>query len=119
MGNHEKMFGICENKCLVEVSPKTDTDDVKKRVEVLETDLVQLTEDHGDRIGAVEDAVIEDIDSSVSLADNAITIELTRADGVKKTTTSTLPTGSVTTYVSLKEPADAKVGDIWIRMEAQ
>ena len=29
MANHEKVFGICENKCLVEVSPKTDTDGVK------------------------------------------------------------------------------------------
>lgn len=25
MGNHEKVFGVCENKCFVEVRPKADT----------------------------------------------------------------------------------------------
>lgn len=39
MGNHEKMYGICENKCLVEVSPKTDTDAVANRVSTLESEM--------------------------------------------------------------------------------
>lgn len=30
---HDKMFGICENKCLVEVAPKTETDATKVKVD--------------------------------------------------------------------------------------
>lgn len=33
---HEKVFGICENKCLVPVAPKTETDAVEERVTTLE-----------------------------------------------------------------------------------
>lgn len=36
-GGHTEMYGICENKCFVPVSPKTDTDAVKNRVTALET----------------------------------------------------------------------------------
>lgn len=35
-GGHTEMYGICENKCFVPVSPKTDTDAVKNRVTALE-----------------------------------------------------------------------------------
>lgn len=41
--NHTKMYGICENKCFVEVSPKTDTDAVKDRVDSLEDNTVKKT----------------------------------------------------------------------------
>lgn len=37
------MYGICENKCFVEVSPKTDTDAVKDRVDRLEDNTVKKT----------------------------------------------------------------------------
>lgn len=50
MANHEKVFGICENKCLVEVSPKSDTDAVGNRVGTLETKNTQ----HESRISAIE-----------------------------------------------------------------
>lgn len=33
---HDTVYGFCENKCKVEVSPKTDTDAVKSRVSTLE-----------------------------------------------------------------------------------
>lgn len=36
MANHEKMFGICENKCLVETNSKEDFDVVKNKVASLE-----------------------------------------------------------------------------------
>ena len=36
MGNHEKVFGICENKCLVETNSKEDFDVVKNKVASLE-----------------------------------------------------------------------------------
>lgn len=33
---HEKVYGFCENKCKVEVAPKTETDAVEERVTALE-----------------------------------------------------------------------------------
>lgn len=39
MTDHATVFGVCENKCFVEVSPKSDTDAVEARVEALETEI--------------------------------------------------------------------------------
>lgn len=39
---HDKVFGICENKCLVPVAPKTDVDAVEERVTDVEDSLSNI-----------------------------------------------------------------------------
>lgn len=40
---HDKIFGICENKCLVETDTKANTDAVAARVGTLETTVEEIT----------------------------------------------------------------------------
>lgn len=36
MAGHDHVYGICENKCFVEVSPKTDVDGIQNQIEIKE-----------------------------------------------------------------------------------
>lgn len=60
MGNHSKMFGICENKCLVEVSPKEETDAnfAKKQDKLSGTDYATITSDKKIRNDGVRNVTI-------------------------------------------------------------
>lgn len=48
---HEKVYGFCENKCKVEVAPKTETDAVEERVTALEAGEFETIK--GNRVGVV------------------------------------------------------------------
>lgn len=102
-GGHTVMYGICENKCFVPVSPKTDTDAVKDRVGTLETemDAVQAKDTEQDgRLTAVENKNIEQdttiankeiVDLELTFENSNLSVGLVKNNSEKITKDVTIP----------------------------
>ena len=54
---HEKVFGVCENKCLVEVMSKAETEEKLKNVEVDAYTKKEIDEMFGTYVDEVADLI--------------------------------------------------------------
>ena len=43
MSGHSKVYGICENKCMIEVSPKTKVDEIETKIETIKPKYLYFT----------------------------------------------------------------------------
>lgn len=105
-GGHNVMYGICENKCFVPVSPKTDTDAVKDRVGALEPKVSTL-ESEMDQVqskNTEQDTIIanNNVNSIILSVDSGVlTAEVGKVGGGKVSDTVELPSGGTITKVNI------------------
>lgn len=92
-GGHTKMYGVCENKCFVEVSPKTDTDAVADRVDTLEDKVSTIETEQDTQDNAINANTQGRITGVETTIDNEMKlhVKLTRQSGNPLEGIATIP----------------------------